>query len=97
MEKTISERALIQRINRRIGGYDRKTCTAWGERLHKLRGDRWWTDLGSYYTVDWNTGNLRDRHIDLEEYGRGTGALGPNEQLAEGEQEGEEQWNTAKS
>jgi len=81
MRNKVSEGALIQRINRRIGGYDRKTCTAWGKRLRKLRGDRWWLDFGSYYTVDWNTGNLRDRHIVLEEYGREVGALAEWEAL----------------
>lgn len=79
--RQVTERALIQRINRRIGGYDRGTCTAWGERLRKLRGDRWWADFGSYYTVDWNTGGLCDRHIDLEEYGREVGALAEWESL----------------
>jgi hypothetical protein len=81
MRNTVSEGALIKRINRRIGGYDAKTYTAWGERLRKLRGDRWWTDIGSYYTVDWNTGNLGDRHIDLEQYGREVGALAPDEEV----------------
>ena len=81
MEKTVSEGALIRRINRRIGGYDRKTCTAWGKRLRKLRGDRWWLDFGSYYTVDWNTGNLGDTHINLEQYGREVGALATWEAL----------------
>ena len=81
MRNTVSEGALIKRINRKIGGYDRKTCTAWGERLRKLRGDRSWMDLGSFYTVDWNTGNLGDTHINLEQYGREVGALAEREAL----------------
>jgi hypothetical protein len=75
MRNTVSERALIQRINRKIGGYDRGSCTAWGERLRKTRGDRWWSNLGSFYTVDWNSNLICDTHINLERYGREVGAL----------------------
>jgi hypothetical protein len=81
MMNTVSERALIQRINRKIGGYDAKTYTAWGERLHKTRGDRWWSDLGSFYTIDCNCNVIRDTHVNLEQYGREVGALATWEAL----------------
>jgi hypothetical protein len=82
MRNTVSERALIQRINRKIGGYDRRTCTAWGERLHKTRGDRSWSDLGPFYTIDWNSNVIGDTHINLEQYGREVGALAERESLS---------------
>jgi len=86
MTNEVSERALIQRINRRIGGYDRKTCTAWGERLCKARGyfAPWGTDV-AYYTVT-NDGNTvmdaLQRSSDLERYGREVGALAEWEAVA---------------
>jgi hypothetical protein len=82
MRNTVSERALIQRINRKIGGYDRGSCTAWGERLRKTRGDRAWSDLGSFYTIDWNSNVIGDTHINLEQYGREVGALAERESLS---------------
>lgn len=89
MEKTVSERALIQRINRRIGGYDAKTHTVWGERLYVARGvtDRSTglfyenRDLGRYYTIDIYSNFLVHSHLDLEQYGREIGALSERETL----------------
>jgi hypothetical protein len=79
----VSERALIQRINRRIGGVANRT--AWGERLRKNSSDRWYGDLGCYYTVDLisnavtcRLGNLEQ----LEQYGREIGALTTSEEVA---------------
>jgi hypothetical protein len=89
MEKTVTESALIRRINRRIGGYDRKSCTTWGCRLRVARGftDRSTGlfyengDLGRYYTLDNYSNGLVDDHIDLEQYGREVGALADWEQV----------------
>jgi hypothetical protein len=81
MNKTVSEQALIKRINRRIGGYDAKRCIAWGERLRKNNSDRWWSDLGGYYTVDWNSNAVTSAHVNLEQYGREVGALTGREAL----------------
>jgi hypothetical protein len=81
MNKTVSEQALIKRINRRIGGYDAKTCTVWGERLRKNRSYRSYSDLGWFYTVDMYSNFLANAHIDLEQYGREVGALTGREAL----------------
>ena len=75
MEKTVGEKALIQRINRRLA-HD-------GEKLRKTRNPRHFMDLGRYYVVVVPSGYHAASHINLEQYGRETGALGPNEQLVE--------------
>jgi hypothetical protein len=81
--KQVSENALIQRINRRVGGYDIETATVWGERLHKARlypGGYEDANVGRYYTVDCYSGFLAQSHLSLEQYGREVGALAPNEE-----------------
>lgn len=75
MEKTVSEKALIQRINRRLAQD--------GEKLRKNSNPRHFMDVGWYYVVDVRSGYFEARINDLEQYGHETGALGPNEQLAE--------------
>ncbi len=81
MNKTVNEQALIKRINRRIGGYDAKTCTVWGKRLRKNSSDRSYSDLGWFYTVDMYSNHVASPHIDLEQYGREVGALTGREAL----------------
>jgi hypothetical protein len=79
----VSERALIQRINRRIGGVS-DGC-AWGERLRKSNSDRWYSDGGWFYTVDLNSNGVtgRFRNLEqLEQYGREIGALTRSEEVA---------------
>jgi len=88
MKDKVSERALIQRINRRIAD----ECL----KLHKARpaDDAW---LGHYYLVDATSpnadsfGNRKARFsdsgvtgcwIDLEQYGRDVGALAEGESVA---------------
>jgi hypothetical protein len=84
MKTTVSKRALIQRINRRIGGYDRKSSTAWGEQLRTNRSERCYGDLGWWYTVDRHsnviTGSISSREA-LEQYGREVGALAEREEV----------------
>jgi hypothetical protein len=81
MNNKVSERALIQRINRRIGGYDAKTCTVWGERLRKNSSERGYSDLGWFYTVDMYSNYVTSAHLNLEQYGREVGALTEREAL----------------
>ena len=73
MENKVSERALIQRINRRIAPEDL--------RLRKARpeDDAW---LGHYYLVDATSSGVTGCWIDLEKYGREVGALCEYETLA---------------
>jgi hypothetical protein len=73
--KKVSERALIQRINRRLA-HD-------GEKLRKNSNPRHLMDMGWYYVVDvWNNWFVAS-HVNLEQLGREVGALHPSEQLAE--------------
>lgn len=53
--QTISEQALIKRINRHLDG----------ERLHKLRGERWRSDLGEHYIVDNGRNVITAQHVDI--------------------------------
>lgn len=68
----VSERALVQRISRRL--------TRQGERLRKGRG-RWATELG-YYIVDVGRNFLVEQNCDLETLGRELGVLEEWESLA---------------
>jgi hypothetical protein len=69
----ITERALVQRINRKLKGQ--------GEALRTTRGRR--GDLGDFYVVDLNRNFVVDKHVDLEECGRELGVLKPHERMAE--------------
>jgi len=75
-KKTISARALIQRINRKLRPD--------GERLRVLRGVRWWNDLGDYYVTN-ESNCIVAQHVDLEKFGRACQALSHDERLATGE------------
>ena len=52
----VSERALVQRINRHL----RKE----GQVLKKLRGERWHGDLGDYYIVDEHRNIVAASHVN---------------------------------
>lgn len=67
---TVTERALIRRINRRLPG-----C----QRLRKYSGGRWESDFGRYYIED--DGSLIAGHVDLQALARELNALGTAEQL----------------
>ncbi len=75
MSNTISEKALYERIDRKL--------RAMGECLRRCReGSRWFNNLGRYYSISIAFNAVRDTHIDLEAWGRDLGVLGPNEVLA---------------
>lgn len=61
-----NEKALIQRINRKL----RPNC----ERLRKTRGQNDWLNLGDYYIVDSRNVVVKS-HVDPEEIGRELGVL----------------------
>ena len=69
----VTERALKQRINRRLEKQ--------GEVLKTLRGDRWYTDLGRHYILNIDHSFVVAGHIDLEKLGRELGAMAPYERL----------------
>jgi len=70
----VSERALIGRINRRLGRDYKK--------LFKSRpGSRLEANVGRFYVVDVWRNTVVDTHVDLESYGRELGVLAEWEQL----------------
>jgi hypothetical protein len=78
----VSERALVQRINRKLLLDD--------QRLVKTRGAQAILDLGEYYVLDWRRNLALDTRVDPEDLGRELGALRPWERVAEPEvEEGE--------
>jgi hypothetical protein len=58
----VSEKALIQRINRKLKSDH--------EVVKKTRHGRAWRDLGDFYRLDWYRNTIIDHHIDLEDLGR---------------------------
>jgi ribose 5-phosphate isomerase len=71
----VTERALIQRINRAFKKENEFLC------LKTTRGDRWRSDLGNYYLVDMNRNTIEAQHVDLEKLGRELNVLAPYETL----------------
>ncbi|MFE8034651.1 hypothetical protein [Thiohalocapsa marina] len=69
----VSERALIARINRRLPG---------DVRLKKLKGDRWLSTMGRFYTLDERLNAVIDKFVDPEALAREIGALADYEMLA---------------
>ena len=68
----VTERALVQRINRALA--------LRGERLRAGRG-RSVDDLGDYFVVDVDRRAVVGKDITLEEYGRDLGVLQPWERV----------------
>ena len=71
----VSERALIQRINRKLAAQDEIVRTA--------RGGRAEQDLGRYFIVDVRIGGVVHSDIDLEEWGRELAVLRSYERLVQ--------------
>lgn len=71
----VTERALVQRINRAVHDDDLM--------LRKPRSERVRITLGTYYLVDWRRNFVTDKDVDLEAYGRELGVLNDWETLAE--------------
>ena len=73
----VTERALIQRINRVLAKQD--------EMLKVTRGQRARADLGDWYVLDVQRNTVMrsnmSSHLSLEDYGRKLGALQPFEKL----------------
>lgn len=83
MKKTqkvpVSERALIQRINRKLKADWRQLKTTRGVRARE--------DLGYFYVLDTRRNFIIDHHVDLETFGRVLGALAESEELILEEEE----------
>jgi hypothetical protein len=70
----VSERALVQRINRRLAE------EGW-ERLIKARTGRARQQMGSWFIIDERSKLLVSKFIDLEKFGRELGVLGEYDRL----------------
>ena len=70
----VSERALVQRINRRLAE------EGW-ERLIKARTGRARQQMGSWFMIDERSKLLVSKFINLEKFGRELGVLGEYERL----------------
>ena len=70
----VSERALVQRINRKLTKDD--------EQLHATRpGTRAEFDLGRYYVRDFRCPNIVRMHVDIEDLARELEVLQPWEEM----------------
>ena len=70
--RTISESALIRRINRKLA----KDC----QKLHKTR-PRWVNECGPYHIVDESRNQFLGGYFDLQALGRELGVLGQDEEV----------------
>ena len=69
----VTERALLQRVNRALPNE--------GKQLQKARGITARLELGDYYTVNVQRNFVVQKDVDLEELGRRLNALRPYESL----------------
>ena len=67
VEGSVSESALVKRINRKL--------LPEGERLQTSRGAHAEQQLGRHFITDANTGCGCVQHVDIEAYGRELGVL----------------------
>ncbi len=65
----VSFQAVFQRINRRLAGAQ--------QALRITRSDRWRSDLGEYYIVDFNRHTIVATHVYPEALARELGVLQP--------------------
>jgi hypothetical protein len=70
----VSERALVQRINRHLKKRDAV--------LKATRGGQAREELGDYYVIDGARNIVSAKHVDVEALGRELGALMPYERVA---------------
>ena len=69
----VTERALVQRLNRRLAKDSQKLCAS--------RSPAAESDLGKFYVVDTAGGSIAACLFDLDGLGRDLGALQPWEEL----------------
>ena len=68
---TITEAALIARIQRKLAHED--------QRLRKSRGRTDQFNLGEYYVYHWRDNFIIEKHVDLETLGRQLGVIGESQ------------------
>ncbi len=69
----VTERAVVQRINRKLRDDDQV--------LKVTRGERARLDLGDFYILNWRLNVIADKFVDPEEMGRELGVLQPWERV----------------
>ena len=74
--KQVTERALVQRLNRCLAREDRV--------LRKCRPGPDYAELGDWYCVDLSSNTIASKDVDLEEWGRELGVLKPYEAMSDG-------------
>lgn len=84
----VSARAVLQRINRKLGKQDwpEKVCKARAYYDGDGRGPYPDPNMGEYYRVDIERNFLTYTHVNIEELGRELEVLAPYEALAEEEE-----------
>jgi hypothetical protein len=75
----VSERAVIQRVNRKFVSEDGHPA----RELKKTRGGRAKIDLGDYYVLDTERNFIAEHHVDPEDLARELGVLAQSEYLIE--------------
>jgi hypothetical protein len=70
----VSMGGVVQRINRALKAK---------QKALRVARDRWRSDLGTYYIVDYNQNTIVETHVDLEVLARELGALHAWERLTE--------------
>jgi len=75
----VSERALVQRVNRKLKADDKKLHTARDYRDGARRYEN--TNMGRYYIINLNSNSVAELHADLEWWGRKLGVLRDWEEL----------------
>lgn len=72
---SVSRRAVIARINRKLIHSD--------EAIRATRGDRYRMELGDYYRLDFNRNFIMEKHVNVEELAREIECLSPWERMVE--------------
>lgn len=79
MRVPVTERAVMQRINRKFRTED----GAPARELKKTRGARAKLDLGDFYVLDTERNFIDEHHVDPEALGRELGVLSESEEYCE--------------
>ena len=79
----VTERALVQRINRALAKQDRKLSKSRSFYTSDGQGPHYNDNLGAFYVVDTNRNMLADSHVNIEGLGRSLEVLAEWEALCD--------------
>jgi hypothetical protein len=77
----VSERAVLQRLNRKLQSQNLRVKKARGFYADGVYHEN--SNLGRYYVINVGKNSLSDSHVRLEALGRDEGCLAPWEEIAE--------------